>query len=76
MSKQKPTQSLKITSYYIDSDNGLILSLRGGLWTISVDTPDGVVELEMTAEPACTVRHFFKDAKCTACKRKDKKAKS
>jgi len=59
---------LKTTSYYIDDDNGLMLSKRGRLWAISVDTADGVIEFEMTTKAACDVRQFFADATCDACK--------
>ena len=59
---------LKTTSYHIDDDNGLMLSKRGSLWAISVDTTDGVIEVEMTAKAACAVREFFADATCDACK--------
>lgn len=67
MTKDMP---LKITSYHIDDDNGLMLSQSGSLWTISVDTPDGVIEFEMNTKAACAVRQFFEDAVCKRCRRK------
>ena len=62
------SDTLKTTCYHIDDDNGLMLSKRGSLWAISVDTTDGVIEVEMTAKAACAVREFFADATCDACK--------
>lgn len=58
---------LKTTSYYLGDNGGLMLSKRGSLWSISVDTTDGVIEFEMTTKDACAAREFLKDAVCAEC---------
>ena len=59
--------ALKTISYYAD-EPGLVQTARsGGLWTISVDTPDGMIELEMSTRTACWVRQGLEDAVCAEC---------
>ena len=62
--------ALKTTSYYAD-EPGLVQTARsGGLWTISIDTPDGTIELEMSTRTACWVRQGLEDAVCAECETK------
>ena len=59
--------ALKTTSYYADEPGLVQIARSGGLWTISIDTPDGTVELEMSKPAACWVRQGLEDAVCAAC---------
>ena len=60
-------KALKTISYYVEESDGVATGHSGGLWTISLDTPDGMVELEMTVDAACWVRQGLEDAVCTKC---------
>ena len=62
--------ALKTTSYYADEPNLVQTARSGGLWTISIDTPDGMVELEMSRSAACWVRQGLEDAVCAECEGK------
>ena len=62
--------ALKKTSYYADEPSLVQTARSGGLWTISIDTPDGMVELEMSEPAACWVRQGLEDAVCAKCEAK------
>ena len=59
---------LKTTSYYTDTPDSLALSKRGSIWSIGVETADGMIEFELSTAAACAVRQFFADAVCAECK--------
>ena len=59
---------LKTTSYHTDTPDSLALSKRGSIWSIGMDTADGMVEFELSTVAACAVRQFFADAVCAECK--------
>lgn len=64
----KRTRPLKTTNYYVDHEGDLRLSKRGQLWTIGVNTGGGhIVEFEMPAKVACSVREFLDEARCPEC---------
>ena len=67
MTKKKSRLPIKTTSYYVDESDGLALSKRGSLWSIGVETADGVIEFELSTEAACWVRQFMEDAVCAEC---------
>ena len=59
--------TLKTTSYYVEESDGINTGRSGELWTISLDTPDGMVELELSRSAACWVRQGLEDAVCAKC---------
>ena len=59
---------LKTTSYHTDTPDSLALSKRGSIWSIGMETADGMVEFELSTAAACAVRQFFADAVCLECR--------
>ena len=66
--------ALKAASYYADNPNLVQTARSGALWTISIDTPDGMVELELSEPAACWVRQGLEDAVCAACEGRSRPA--
>ena len=64
---------LKTTSYHTDTPDSLALSKRGSIWSIGMETADGMVEFELSTVAACAVRQFFTDAMCAECKPEEPK---
>ena len=65
--------ALKTTSYYVEGSDGINTGRTGEIWTISLDTPDGMVELELSRSAACWVRQGLEDAVCAKCEPEEPK---